>query len=299
MQPTQSNQLKIRTLVAEGEYRLAEGPHPEQARLDSEMLLLHLFQRSDPERNRAWLLAHWNNPTMPNVRAEHCALIDRRAAGEPLQYILGEQEFYGLPFHVNPSVLIPRPETEFLVERALQLAAQFATPRVIDVGTGSGAIAVSVAAHCTSARLTAIDISPDALKVAAENAARNTVRERIRFAEGYLLAGIAAESADLVLSNPPYVPEADRESLAVEVRDHEPHLALFAEEDGLALYRRLIPEAHNVLVPGGWLLLEIGYGQAEAIRALLAEAGFTAVEFLRDLQGIERTAVAGKAGSSF
>ena len=277
--------------LRKAEVRLSQGPHPERARRDAETLLLHLI-----ERDRAFLIAHPETMLSAEGAVRYYALVDRRAGGEPLQYIIGEQEFYGLPFHVNHNVLIPRPETELLVERALQLAAQFATPRVIDVGTGSGAIAVSVTAHCTSATLTAIDISQGALKVAADNAARNKVSERIRFAKGDLLAGIAAESAELVLSNPPYVPESDRESLAVEVRDHEPHLALFAEENGLALYRRLIPEAHNVLVPGGWLLLEIGYGQAEAIRALRVEAGFTAIEFIRDLQGIERTAVAQKQG---
>jgi release factor glutamine methyltransferase len=294
MQPTESSPSKIRALVAEGEYQLAQGPHPERARLDSEMLLLHLFRRNDPERNRAWLLAHWNNPTMPTIGAEHRALVKRRLQGEPIQYITGEQEFYGLSFRVNRNVLIPRPETEGLVERTLELVAQFAQPRIVDVGTGSGAIAVALAAHCKDASVTAIDISAAALEVARGNAERNQVAARIRFVQGDLLAGIARQSAEFVVSNPPYVPEADRATLAVEVREHEPQQALFAGSDGLSIYRRLIPEAQAVLVAGGWLLLEIGYGQAEALRTLLSEAGFTSIEFVRDLQGIERVAVARK-----
>jgi release factor glutamine methyltransferase len=193
-------------------------------------------------------------------------------------------------------VLIPRPETEHLVERALELAAQFERPRILDVGTGSGAIAVALAANNTSARLTAIDLSEDALAMARRNAERNGVAESIQLQKGDLLAGIGAESAEIVASNPPYIPEGDHAALAVEVREHEPHLALFAGVDGLAIYRRLIPEAHRVLTAGGWLLLEIGYGQAEAIRALLEAAAFAEIEFVRDLQGIERVAVARKQG---
>jgi release factor glutamine methyltransferase len=279
--------------MRKAEVRLQTGPHPERARRDAETLLLHLIQRE-----QSFLMAHPDEMLSAEGAVRYYALVERRLCGEPIQYITGEQEFYGLSFHVNRNVLIPRPETEGLVERALELAAQFSRPHIVDVGTGSGAIAVATAVHCKQATVTAIDISEAALSVARGNAERNKVAARIRFEQGDLLAGVAAASCELVLSNPPYVPEADRATLSVEVREYEPHLALFAADEGLAIYRRLIPEAHVVLVPGGWLLMEIGYGQADAIRALLADAGFIAIEFVCDLQGIERVAVAQKPGLS-
>jgi release factor glutamine methyltransferase len=189
--------------------------------------------------------------------------------------------------------LIPRPETEHLVEKALELASQFgASPRIADIGAGSGAIAVTLAHELPLAKLTAIDLSPAALDVVRMNARRNGVFERIRFLEGDLLAPVAEEKFEIIASNPPYVPSVDRPSLAVEVREFEPALALFAGEDGLDLYRRLIPAAFAALTPGGSLLLEIGFGQKEKIAALLSEAGFDKIEFLADLQQIPRVAVA-------
>jgi release factor glutamine methyltransferase len=286
VQPASSSLLKIRALVAEGEYILGAGPHPELALQDAELLLLHLFRRKDPDRNSAWLVAHWNNPTTHG--AEFRALIERRKGGEPIQYITGEQEFYGLPFRVTPAVLIPRPETEHLVEKVLGLAKLFSSPRIVDIGTGSGAIPVALVRHLVHSQITAVDLSTAALDVARENARRNGVEERIRFLEGDLLAPVAGEQFEIVVSNPPYVPEGDRASLSVEVREHEPALALFAGEDGLAVYRRLIPQAFAVLVPGGFLALEIGYGQAEAVCGLLTGAGFVEVETAADLQGIAR-----------
>ena len=219
------------------------------------------------------------------------ALIERRLSGEPVQYITGETEFYGLPFHVNRDVLIPRPETEHLVEKVLSLAASFANPRIVDVGAGSGAIAVALAHKLPTAQVTAMDISVSALTVARANAKRNDVGCRIRFLQGDLLAPVADERFEIVVSNPPYVAETDRSSLSVEIRDFEPALALFAGS-GLEIYRRLVPAAHAVLVPGGFLALEIGYGQDAAIAAILAGAGFEPVEFTADLQGIPRVATA-------
>lgn len=290
MQPASLSRQTVRALVAEGEYELAAGPHPERARRDAETLLLHLFQRNGPERNSAWLMAHWNNPT--DHGAEFRALIQRRLAGEPIQYITGETGFYGLPFRVTPEVLIPRPETEHAVEKVLELAAHFQSPRIVDVGAGSGAIAVALACKLAGAQLTATDLSPAALAVARENAARNGAADRIRFLEGDLLSPLAGEQFDFVVSNPPYVAESDRETLAVEVRGFEPALALFAGGDGLAIYRRLIPQAFTALVPGGWMVLEMGCGQKAAVAALLAEAGFGEIEFTADLQGIARVACA-------
>lgn len=217
-------------------------------------------------------------------------LLERRYNGEPIQYITGETEFYGLPFRVTPDVLIPRPETEHLVEIVIELAARFKPLRIVDIGTGSGAIAVALAHHLPDAAITAIDLSADALTIAQENAKRNGVT--IRFLQGDLLAPVAHEKFDLIVSNPPYVPEPDRPTLSIEVRDHEPALALFAGPDGLDIYRRLIPQAFPCLIPNGYLALEIGYGQSSAIEALLTNSGFQQVEFLPDLQQIPRVAIA-------
>lgn len=272
--------------LKQGEQRLLTGPHPERARRDAEMLLLHLLGR-----NRAWLMAHADETFGGCTAIGYGALLDRRAKGEPIQYITGETEFYGLPFRVTPDVLIPRPETEHLVEKALELAGAWAEPRIVDVGTGSGAIAVSLASQLPRAAVTAIDLSAGALRVAQENAERNGVAGRIRFCAGDLLGPVADERFELVVSNPPYVPETDRDTLAVEVRVHEPELALFAGGDGLDVYRRLIPAAYAGLVPGGVVLLEIGQGQFDQVSSLLAEAGFGQIEFIRDLQGIQRVAL--------
>lgn len=279
-------------LLAEAQAALAEGPHPERARPDAELLLQHVFARHDATKNRAWLLTNLDSTAAPEHVAEFQTLIERRRTGEPIQYIVGEAEFYGLPFYVTREVLIPRPETEHAVEKALQLAARFIQPRIIDIGTGSGAIAVALAVHSPKASITATDISAASLAVARRNAERNGVADRIRFLAGDLLAPAAGEHFELVISNPPYVAENDRTSLAVEVRDFEPSQALFAGTEGLAVYRRLIPEAFTAVVPGGFLVLEIGHGQQAAIGALLEASGFNATEFTADLQSIARVAVA-------
>ena len=292
MQPTPFDHSKIRALLAEAEASLAAGPHPERARRDAEALLLQVLRQNAPGTNRAWLIAH-EDATLPcDAAAALRALVKRRGFGEPIQYIAGEAEFYGLTFHVNSDVLIPRPETEHLVEKVIALGGSFARPRIVDVGAGSGAIAVALAAHLPGAQIYATEISAPALSVARENAERNGVADRVRFFKGDLLAPVAGEQFDLVVSNPPYVPEGDRDALSVEVRDYEPAKALFAGGDGLAIYRRLIPAAFAALVEGGFVALEIGYGQQAAIAALLAGAGFKEVEFTADLQGIARVACA-------
>ena len=286
--------MTLQEWLQRGEAQLKLGPHPERARRDAELLLLYVVRRE-----RAALLARWKEKLDENEKVRYLELIERRMAGEPIQYILGETEFYGLPFRVTRDVLIPRPETEHLVEKAIALAAGFAWPRIVDVGTGSGAIAVALADALPNAAITATDLSAPALAIARENAMRNNVDGRIRFLRGNLLEPIApadaifpdsVESFDLVLSNPPYVPRGDRASLAVEVRDFEPALALFAGDDGLEVYRRLIPAAYSVLAPNGFIALETGYGQAEAVRALLDASGYRHIEFTPDLQGIPRVA---------
>jgi len=279
--------VSLQSWVLNGEARLRMGPHPERARRDAETLAMHLIHR-----DRVFLVTNPQAEVSAEGAVAYSALIERRLAGEPIQYITGETEFYGLPFHVNRDVLIPRPETEHLVEKALSLAAEFERPRIVDVGTGSGAIAVALAHKLPDARITAIDVSPAALAIARGNAERNGVAERIRFLEGDLLGPVAGEKFDFVVSNPPYVAESDRGSLAVEVREYEPAQALFAGRDGLDVYRRLIPNARTAPVPGGFLALEIGYGQDSAVAGLLAASGFEQIEFTADLQGIPRVASA-------
>jgi release factor glutamine methyltransferase len=255
--------------------------------LDAEALLCSALGK-----NKAWLLAH-SDEELPEAAASRFAeWIERRSFGEPIQYITGETEFYGLPFRVTRDVLIPRPETEHVVERALELAAQFAAPRIVDVGTGSGAIAVALAHKLPQASITATDLSEAALEVARANAELNGVSERVRFFAGDLLGPVASEQFEIVVSNPPYVPARDRDSLTIEVREYEPAQALFAGEDGLAIYRRLIPAAWERLVSGGCIVLEIGYGQQASLRSLLAETSFGDIEFAPDLQGIPRVASA-------
>lgn len=278
----------LRTLVADATERLSLGPHPDRARQDAEFLIQHLLRR-----NRAWLLTHGDHELSTADAGAYASFIERRRSGEPIQYITREVEFYGLTLAVTPKVLIPRPETEHLVEKAIKLSFDFSKPRILDIGTGSGAIAIAVA-HDVSpyASITATDISRQALKIARFNARRTGFLRKIRFVQGDLLAPVAEEQFDIIVSNPPYVPTADRDSLSVEVRDHEPALALFAGEDGLDVYRRLIPDAFSALAEGGYLLLEIGYGQSETIAALLEGAGFAGVEIVPDLQEIPRVACA-------
>ena len=271
--------------VQEATLRLKQGRHAERARRDAETLLLHVVGK-----NRAWLMAHLDEEVREDDAARFALLIARRALGEPIQYITGEQEFFGLPFGVTPDVLIPRPETEHLVERAVELASGLTGVRILDVGTGSGAIAVALAHELPQAQITALDISAAALGIARGNAERNGVAGRIDFKLSDLLGAVEGERFAMIVSNLPYVPEGDRGSLAVEVREHEPVLALFAGEDGLDVYRRLIPAAFAALEDGGFLLMEIGYGQSQAVSELLGDAGFAGIEFVPDLQGILRVA---------
>jgi release factor glutamine methyltransferase len=292
MPPSSNDRPTLRFALNAAEKVLAEGPHPDRARRDAEALLLFVLRRNSRDTNLAWLIAHDGEPLAADAAAIFCDLIERRLAGEPMQYITGETEFYRMPFYVNRSVLIPRPETELLVEKALQLAPLVRRPRMLDLGTGSGAIAITLAHECPDAVLTATDLSSAALDVAHRNAERLGFADRIRFLQGDLLESVAGEQFDIVVSNPPYVPDSDRATLDVEVRNYEPPQALFAGEDGLEIYRRLIPAAFGALVPGGFLALEIGYGQQEAVHALLAGAGFTGIDFTEDLQKIPRVVIA-------
>lgn len=252
-------------------------------RLDAELLLWHVLGK-----DRAWLLTHPEAGLTAAQTAAYEGVIARRRLHEPIQYIRGTQEFYGLDFQVRPGVLIPRPETEHLIEAALERLPKQSPLRVLDVGTGSGILAVTLAKHLPQAQVTAVDISADALAIAHDNAERHGVRDRIRFLESDLLAELAGEEFDAVVSNPPYIP-AD-EVLEAQVRAYEPEQALFAGADGLDIYRRLIPQAQDALRPGGWLLMEIGHGQRDALASLLG--GWQDGAFVDDLQGIPRVACA-------
>jgi len=279
--------LAVRNYLNFGEKTLLNGPHPDRARQDAETLLLHILHK-----NKAWLITHPDKELTEAETHSYSDFVTRRQRGEPLQYIIGETEFYRMPFLVTPDVLIPRPETEHLVEKAGGLACAFRKPRFVDVGTGSGAIAIALAHDWPHADVTAIDASEAALEVACSNAERTGFADRIRFLQGDLLSPVANEQFDIIVSNPPYVPTTDRDSLSVEVRDHEPSLALFAGADGLDIYRRLIPQAFAHLVPGGFIALEIGYNQSNSMRDLLSVSGFQTIEFVSDLQGIPRVAAA-------
>jgi release factor glutamine methyltransferase len=230
----------------------------------------------------------------PDYRA-YLRLIGRRAAGEPSQYVTGHQEFYGLDFIVTTAVLIPRPETEFLVEQVIKLAreSQLSAPLIADIGTGSGCVAVAVAASLPNAKVLATDVSSAALGVARKNAERHGAGRRIEFLEGDLLEPLARrgleESVDILASNPPYVEERGPEPVQPEVRDWEPHAALFGGADGLDFYRRLLVDGLKYVRPGGYFVFEIGYDQLDAISGLIAGPSWELTEVTNDLQGIPRT----------
>ena len=256
-----------------------------QPRRDAELLLLRVIQR-----DRAFLLTYPDAEITPEQQAQYEEWLRRRAAHEPIQYILGEQEFWGLTFAVTPDVLIPRPETEHLVEALLERVPHDQPVRIADVGTGSGAIAVALAHSLQLAQVTALDISEAALAVARQNADTHQVADRVRLLTSDLLSAVAGERFDAIVSNPPYVAEADRDSLEPQVRDYEPAMALFGGPSGFEVYERLIPQAREALQPDGWLLIEMGLGQRNALKRLLSE--WDDVSFVDDLQGIPRVACA-------
>ena len=213
------------------------------------------------------------------------ALLARRATGEPLAYLLGEAEFRGRLFQVSPAVLIPRPETEVLIELALEKLQGLSAPRVLDLGTGSGIVAISLALECSSASVFAIDLSPDALAVARNNSGR--LGAKVEFLQGDWFSPVAGECFDIIVSNPPYVADGDPH-LALNGLPFEPQMALTDGADGLACIRRIVADAAHHLTPGGWLFFEHGYDQGDASRNLLAAAGFKAAVTFPDLAGIDR-----------
>jgi len=279
----------IAQAIAEGSARL-EASHVDEARRTAGVLLCHALGI-----DRTHLLTRSEEQIIDLNYESYLRLVERRAAGEPVQYITGHQEFFGLDFNVTNEVLIPRPETEFLVERVIALAIEFPgepNPLIADIGTGSGCIAISLATRLPHARLIATDISSGALEVARANAGRHGVQDRIQFIEGDALeplSRIGLEGAvDVLASNPPYVEEATSTLVQREVREWEPHNALFSGADGLDFYRRLLPDAPRYLKPGGFVVLEIGYSQLDSIAAMIAGSALELVDATPDLQGIPR-----------
>ena len=281
--------MKLSSAITEAAERLRSSSARGDARLDAETLLMHILGR-----DRAYLYAHPELELACHELTKYHEALTRRSSGEPLQYITGRQEFWGFDLRVTPAVLIPRPETEHAVETALELLRGIQSPHIVDVGTGSGCIALALASEMPEATIEAVDIAPEALDVASANAERLGFARRIRFAQSDLLEIFLQSTAafDLVVSNPPYVGKNEADKLQIEVRQHEPHAALFGGAEGLDIYRRLIPQAHQVLKTNGWLVMEIGYSQEQAIRDLLTE--WQDVHSVQDLQGIPRVVVARK-----
>ncbi len=243
-------------------------------------------------KDRAWLRAHDDYEFSPSKHELFQSFVERRASGEPVQYITKVQEFFGIALHVAPGVLIPRPETEHLVEAVVEWANQSAYPvlNIVDVGTGSGAIAIALASKLLDSQILALDTSDGALAIARLNAAQHGFASRISCEQRDLLQGIPNGSVDIVVSNPPYVPTKDAAGMQREVIMHEPHSALFAGEDGLDVYRRLIPQAYAALRPGGLLAMELGWGQRDQLAQFLE--GWSNLRFLDDYAGIPRVVMA-------
>ncbi|MGF0128153.1 peptide chain release factor N(5)-glutamine methyltransferase [Selenomonas bovis] len=261
----------------------------ESPRLDAEVLLSHILGRE-----RIYLYVHFDEPLEPAELARYREAIKQRVQRVPVAYIIGEKEFMGLTFKVTEDTLVPRPDTEILVQAAIErLRARGDAPRFADIGTGTGAICLSVLHFLPKAQADTVDISPAARAVAEENAAALEVADRVTFHTGDLLAPLAGQCYDAILSNPPYIPDGDIAALAPEVRLKEPHTALAGGRDGLDFYRRLTSDAPALLKDGGFLAVEVGIHQAAPVAAL-AVPSFSRTEILKDYAGIERVVIAWK-----
>jgi len=258
----------------------------ESPRVDAEVLLAHALSC---KRIDLYGLRH-AEPATDEIRQRYRELIRKRVEGCPVAYLVGRKEFFSLEFEVSPGVLIPRPDTEYVVDECLRLARGLTEPAVLDVGTGSGCLAIAVARQHKKAQVTATDVSPEALAVAERNARKHGVGERVRFVRGDLFAPLGpGERFDFVLSNPPYIPHADIANLAPGVRDYEPRLALDGGADGFAVIDRLVGEAPGHLKPGGYLIFEIGAGQEGPARARIeAHPGYEPARTVHDGAGHPR-----------
>lgn len=280
--------LSIKDLLAQATEKLQKA-NIKDARHNATLLLMDLLNC-----NKAYLLAH-NKDILSSEIAEHYQrFIERRSKGEPPQYILGYQEFYGRKFTVNPNVLIPRPETELIIELVIKLVKELniLQPKILDVGTGSGSIAITLACELHLSQITAIDISSRALKVAQENASKHQVADRINWIYSDLVKELSPiEQFHFCCANLPYISPNEKNELAKEVRDYEPELALFAPEEGLALTKKLFNDVVPLIYSGGYLICEIGFGQEKALLESVNLESWQIEETLKDLQGIARTIV--------
>lgn len=287
--------VNVRSALRDGMARMRDAGVASHA-LATELLLMHAMGR-----DRAWLYAHPEAPLDAEDARRYFELVTKRAAGAPTQYLTGKQEFWGLEFEVTPAVLIPRPETEHVIEVAVERLCKgraSASLRIADVGTGSGCIAVALAHEFPRAEIFATDISAAALAVAARNAARHGTAERVHLLECNLLDAFASECGtfDVIVSNPPYVAGDDEARLQREVREHEPHEALFCGATGTEIYAPLISQATALLRPAGLLVLEIGHGALDRVRPLFdACPAWSEVRVANDLAGIPRVISAKRA----
>jgi release factor glutamine methyltransferase len=282
--------VTIQELVAGAQKRFVQaGISTTLATLDAEVLARRVLGW-----DRARFLTDRHEAANSAFLLNYEDLVSRRERREPISYIVGTREFWSLDFEVTPDVLIPRPETELVVQEALERIEKGSQPLIMDIGTGSGCLAVVLAVEVPAARVVATDVSPRALDVARRNAARHGVGDRIRFVETSFLDGVV-DKADVIVSNPPYVPSVWAPGLTPEVRDYEPGMALFAGEDGLDGLRQVLQSAERALVPGGWLMMEFGYGQDERVSALIQSVpSLSVVKVREDLQQIPRVAVVRK-----
>ncbi|HHY81801.1 MAG TPA: peptide chain release factor N(5)-glutamine methyltransferase [Clostridiales bacterium] len=263
----------------------------ESARLESEMLMSHVL---GCQRHQLYIMG--NRPLDLKQTEAYEALLHRRLQGEPIQYIIGVREFMGLNFHVDKRVLIPRWETELLVEYVINRVKDYSGPlHILDLGTGSGAIAVSLASYLSQAWITAVDIKEDALQAAADNAKLNKVENRIEFLKGDFFTplelSLYSEYFDVIVSNPPYIPTKEIEKLMTEVKDYEPITALDGGADGLDCYRRIAAGAWQYLKENGFIALEIGYDQSKPVQEIFLSKAYHVAEVRKDLSGIDRIAV--------
>jgi len=277
--------VSIAEAIKEAAEILSQSGVPE-ARREAGSLLQHVI-----DRDRTFIIVHREELITPDQQENFRACVARRAEGEPLQYITGRQAFFGLDFEVTTDVLIPRPETELLVEMALPLIAKNAEPpHICDIGTGSGCIAVALLHENERATAVAIDLSIEAIQVARRNAGRHTVAARTSFLVADCLSALGGDKPifDLVVSNPPYVAASELDGLQREVRDHEPRMALTPGVDGLTIIRRLLLDSRAFVKAGGHLLMEIGFNQGEAVERLIDRNGWKFLDIHKDLQGIPR-----------
>ncbi len=285
--------LSIADAILQATQVLANSGVPE-ARREAGSLLTHVMSK-----DRTFLISHSEDVLSDRELSDFRDRIERRAKGEPLQYIIGSQDFFGLEFKVTPDVLIPRPETELLVESALELIGNAdSNPLICDVGTGSGCIAVALLHKAPVAHAIALDISEAAIRVAKDNSLRNSVADRLSFVVSDCFQAFVAgvKPFDLIVSNPPYVSAEAIQGLQREVRNYEPHLALTPGGDGLSIIRRLLNEAPNFLKPMGHLLIEIGFDQAQTVQGLIDSSRLKLLDIHPDLQGIPRIAALQKVG---